>query len=52
MVLVGGGMALAGWFNGRVPGLRTLCTDRVSQGAISVINRKTWGGKTINEVPV
>ncbi len=25
MVLVGGGMALAGWFNGRVPGLRALC---------------------------
>ncbi len=27
MVLVGGGMALAGWFNGRVPGLRALCTE-------------------------
>ncbi len=25
MVLVGGEMALAGWFSGRVPGLRTLC---------------------------
>ena len=25
MVLVGGEMALAGWFNGRVPGLRALC---------------------------
>ncbi len=28
MVLVGGGMALAGWFNGRVPGLRALCMDK------------------------
>ena len=33
MDLVGGGMALAGWFNGRVPGLRTLCMPSVDSVA-------------------
>lgn len=34
MVSVGGEMLLAGWSNGRVPGLRVLCTGYVIAGAV------------------
>ena len=50
MVLVGGEMALAGWFNGRVPGLRALCMgdlywDRQEQHHGSMMYRTAFGQK-------
>ena len=41
MVLVGGGMALAGWFNGRSGRLRALCI-----ACASVAYSRYWSGDT------
>ena len=39
MVLVGGSMALAGWSDGRVPGLRTLCIGSASDIVCATSNK-------------